>query len=172
MKAPVVTENGKGEKFILFFGAQRTNGVCSNFYKASFKVDGIEFSCVEQFMMYNKAITFGDTPTAQEVLKEVDPKVMKSWGRKVKNFDCEVWDKARYDVVKRGVTEKFTQNPELADWMKKVECDYFVECSPYDAIWGVKLPLSSPDAVNPDAWKGTNLLGRILKEVHDEICNA
>ena len=34
-----------------------------------------------------------------------------------------------------------------------------VEASPYDAIWGIRLAASSPEAQDPMKWRGPNLLG-------------
>ena len=44
-----------------------------------------------------------------------------------------------------------------------------VEASPYDKIWGIGLKSTSPLAQNRSTWKGTNLLGKILTEVRDEL---
>ena len=44
-----------------------------------------------------------------------------------------------------------------------------MEASPYDAIWGIRLSASSPDARDPMKWRGKNLLGFALMEVRDEL---
>src|SRR5699024_9947306 len=44
-----------------------------------------------------------------------------------------------------------------------------VEASPYDAIWGIRLLASSPEAQDPMKWRGQNLLGFALMEVRDEL---
>ena len=44
-----------------------------------------------------------------------------------------------------------------------------VEASPYDAIWGIRLAASSPEAQDPMKWRGQNLLGFALMEVRDEL---
>ena len=41
--------------------------------------------------------------------------------------------------------------------------------SPYDAIWGIRLAASSPEAQDPMKWRGQNLLGFALMEVRDEL---
>lgn len=160
-----------GKRFVLFFGAKNTNGVCSNWYKCDFTVDNITFSCVEQYMMWAKAMLFGDTDTASEILKETEPKAMKVYGRKVKGFDSKVWDKEKYGLVLKGVQAKFEQNIGLKTWIQAAKADYFVECSPYDEIWGVKLPVSDTRVMEPSKWNGENLLGKILKEVHDNLAS-
>lgn len=158
-----------GKKFILFFGAGNTNGVCSNFYKSNFTIDGVTFSCVEQYMMYMKAMTFNDTEIAKKILAETEPKEMKKYGRKVRGYVNEVWDSVRYEVVARGVYEKFNQNFGLKSWIEAADVDYFVECSPYDDIWGIKLPVTDIKAMEPTKWCGTNLLGQCLKDARDKL---
>ena len=44
-----------------------------------------------------------------------------------------------------------------------------VECNPHDRVFGVGLSINSPDALIPEKWKGTNLLGRILVSVREEL---
>ena len=44
-----------------------------------------------------------------------------------------------------------------------------VEASPYDAIWGIRLAASSPEAQDSMKWRGQNLLGFALMEVRDEL---
>lgn len=168
VRQPIINmKNNK--RFLLFFGAQNSNGVCSNWYKCNFTVDNTEFNCVEQYMMWAKAMLFLDFETANAILKETEPKVMKAYGRKVKNFVTETWDKEKYNLVLKGVQAKFEQNEDLKEWIQKTRADYFVECSPYDAIWGVKLPITDKRVLEPDKWNGENLLGKILKDVYNNL---
>ena len=39
---------------------------------------------------------------AKEILESHDPKEQKAMGRRVKNFDPEVWDKECRGIVKKG----------------------------------------------------------------------
>ena len=52
--------------------------------------------------------------------------------------------------------------------------DFFAEVwqpggQPYDAIWGIRLSASAPEANDPQTWWGRNLLGFALMEVRDEL---
>ena len=51
------------DKIICFHLVDEPNGFLSNWYPSPFTVDGQHFTSVEQYMMYRKAITFGDTET-------------------------------------------------------------------------------------------------------------
>ena len=47
----------KGVKLLVFFhNPDEENGVFSNWYLSDFTVDGIKYSSMEQYMMYEKAV--------------------------------------------------------------------------------------------------------------------
>lgn len=141
----------------------------SNWYPCRFVVDGIEFNCTEQHMMHGKAMLFGDTDVAAEVLAAAHPREHKALGRKVKNFDDHVWRRERVRIVTAGNRAKFTQNPDLLAQLLATAGTTLVEASPYDKIWGIGLDAKDPRASDPAQWKGQNLLGKLLTELRDEL---
>ncbi len=152
----------KNIKYKLFW-----NGLFSNWHECYFTDNNIMFNCGEQYMMYQKAITFGDNETANKILKELSPRKQKELGRQVKNFNPKVWDSLKYIIVKNGLTEKFNQNPEFKDYLLKYKGYVLVEASPYDRIWGIGF--YDYEAIqNIDNW-GENLLGKILTELAMEL---
>lgn len=48
------------QEFICFHKPEEENGYLSNWYQSGFSFRGTDFSSVEQYMMYRKAIMFGD----------------------------------------------------------------------------------------------------------------
>ena len=58
---------------------------------------------------------------------------------------------------------------ELREFLLSTGDSVLVEASPYDAIWGIRLAASSPEAQDPMKWRGQNLLGFALMEVRDEL---
>lgn len=149
-------------KYKFFWG-----GIFSNWYPSNFKIGVITYNCGEQFMMYQKASLFNDHETAAEILLEENPKYQKKLGRKVKNFNGDVWIDKCYDLVKFGLAEKFKQNPELLKYLLKYKGYQLVEASPFDRIWGIGY--DEEDALeNIDDW-GTNLLGKMLTELSNEL---
>jgi ribA/ribD-fused uncharacterized protein len=125
------------------------------------------FYTAEQYMMYQKALLFNDTQTAQEILKTKDPKVQKALGRKVKGFSEELWNKNKYRIVVQGNLYKFEQNDKLKKELLATGSKTLVEGSPYDKIWGVGLKYDDPKILNSDNWQGENLLGKALMKVRD-----
>lgn len=145
------------------------SGPFSQWYPSKFTVDGRTFNCAEQFMMYHKAIYFGDTEIAEQVMKTTSPKEQKKLGRQVKKFDAEKWNEVAKAFVYTGNMEKFKQNPHLQDILVATEGTTLVEASPFDKIWGIGL--NEEDALNTPAskWPGTNWLGEVLTSLRDNI---
>jgi len=139
----------------------------SNWFPSIFTVDGVTFNCGEQYMMYSKAMYFNDIVTAEKILKCKQPFDQKRLGREVKNYNDKAWNKVRYEIVKRGLREKFTQDDNLRKYILSHKGYQMVEVNPKDNIWGVGY--SKFDALdNIDNW-GQNLLGKILTELSQEI---
>ena len=151
---------------ICFHKPEEPNGFLSNWYMSSFFDDEYgEFSSAEQYMMYRKAVLFGDDETARQVMVLSSPAEIKALGRLVKGFDQKLWDENKYEIVKRGVQLKFSQNKELMERLLSFGGCVFAECSVSDRVWGIVLSISSPDRFSVKKWRGENLLGRALTEI-------
>lgn len=150
------------EKYKFFYG-----GVFSNWYPSEFTINGFTYNCMEQYMMHQKAVGFNDFETARKIMKTKSPKEQKALGREVKNFDSKEWDDVKYDVVKRGVYEKFQQDFYLKEELLKYKGRIFCETSPNDRIWGIGFDFKNA-IQNKKNW-GENLLGKILTEVSQEL---
>jgi hypothetical protein len=132
-------------------------------------IDGIEYNCCEQYMMHQKALTFGDTETAELIMKAKHPKDQKALGRQVKNFDKAKWDTVSIGIVYKGNYAKFSQNVELADELLATGNKIMVEASPYDTIWGIGMGEKEPGINDPANWRGLNLLGWSIMLVRKEL---
>ena len=161
--------------FIFFWkpNAQVVDESCfSQWQPSPFQVNAYNYSCAEQYMMAEKARLFGDKEVEKEIMNTSDPKLMKALGRKVRNFDPQVWDKVKYSIVLNGNYYKFTQNKEMMDFLLSTGDKILVEASPMDTIWGIGLGKDNEKAHNIASWRGKNLLGFALMEVRDEIRNV
>ncbi|RUS84512.1 hypothetical protein EGW08_007751 [Elysia chlorotica] len=146
-----------------------TESCFSQFHPAEFTEEGITFKCAEQYMMYHKAVCFQDHEIAQKILETEIPKQMKSLGRKVKNYDDDIWESKCYDVVKKGNMLKFSQNPDLKGKLFSTKGKLLVEASPMDRKWGIGLASKDSRSWNKSTWRGRNLLGYAITEVRDEL---
>lgn len=161
-------------KYLFFWGHQPapdgtiTASVFSQWWDGHpFTVDGILYLTAEHWMMAGKARMFGDNAVLQSILNSKSPAEAKKLGRQVQHFDPAVWDREKFDLVKTGNLHKFTQHPDLQDFLKNTGDRVIVEASPVDPVWGIGLAKNDPDIENPAKWKGENLLGFALMEVRD-----
>ena len=92
----------------------------SNWYESKFIVDHVKFSSMEQFMMYQKAITFQDQTIAKEILQTKDSAKIKQLGRQVRNYNDHIWNGIRQIVVYEGLVAKFSQNEELKKQLQEM----------------------------------------------------
>lgn len=152
------------DHFVFFWG-----GEFSQWFPSKFTVAGKEYSCAEQWMMAEKARAFNDWETLDKILTAKEPRVMKGYGRLVKNYDDEVWSKIRYQVVVKGNLAKFTQNEPLKKILLDTAERDIVEASPHDTIWGIGLGEWNEEILDKSKWRGQNLLGKALMEVRDII---
>ena len=123
-------------------------------------------------MMAEKARLFNNDDIRQRIIAARHPDEAKKLGRQVRGFDPQVWDEQKYELVKTGNHQKFSQNPPLKNYLLTTGDRVLVEASPVDAIWGIGLAADHADAQAPARWQGENLLGFALMEVRDQLRSA
>ena len=166
-------ESGQHFDYLLFYGHKPstdgsiTASCCSQWFAAPFEIDGGKYPTAEHYMMAEKARLFNDTDMLEKILECKTPKEAKAFGRKVQNFDGEVWQKRCTQIVVKANQAKFLANPGFADWLVATAPKVIVEASMWDRIWGIGMVASAPGADDPRQWKGSNLLGFALMEVRD-----
>ena len=150
---------------ICFHNPDEENGYLSNWYQSEFTVDLVKFSSMEQYMMYQKAMTFQDQLVAKEILQTKDAAKIKQLGRQVTNYNDHIWNGIRQIVVYKGLVAKFSQNEELKKQLKETKTAILAECAVKDRIWGIGLSMKDSKRLDITQWKGQNLLGYALMEV-------
>ena len=157
-------------KMICFHNPDEENGYLSNWYKSPFTVNGIGFSSMEQYMMYQKAVCFQDLVIAAKILNTEDVSRIKELGRLVAGYDENHWNGVRQIAVYEGLCAKFSQNEELREKLKATDSALLAECAVKDCIWGIGLSMSDPNRLERVKWKGENLLGYTLMMVREKLC--
>lgn len=165
-------EENKENDFLFFWGHQPskdgmiTKSCFSQWWISPFIVDEVKYYSAEHWMMAKKAELFKDEEQLKNILNDPSPANVKKYGRKVKNFDPVLWEENAYKIVVEGNEYKFSQNPELRNFLLSTENKVIVEASPFDKIWGIG---TAKHLTDPKEWKGTNLLGFALMEVRDQL---
>jgi ribA/ribD-fused uncharacterized protein len=152
------------DKHIFFW-----NGIYSQWYPSKFKIDNISYNSCEQYMMHQKALSFGDTEIATQILLTEHPDEQKKLGKLVNGFDRTIWDQHCFSIVYRGNYAKFTQNEDLKQQLLATGDKILVEASPYDFIWGIKQSVDDTTNEDPANWRGLNLLGFSIMTVRNQI---
>lgn len=155
----------------------------SNFSRCQFTLRKKTFYSTEQWLHWSKARLFKDKVIADQIIslmKESDleldnvswtkkNKQIKALGRKVANFDAETWDAAKFEIIKKGLYAKFSQDEGLKQIILSTAHNTLAEASARDKVWGIGLSTKSPDVKDKSKWKGQNLLGRALMQVRKQL---
>ena len=144
-------------------------GIFSQFFPCTFTEMGVTYNSAEQYMMAQKALLFDDIKTYDKIMSLANPYKIKALGRLVKNFNQEIWDKHKEDIVFNGNLLKFSQNKKLCKQLLATGDKEIVEASPTDTIWGIGLAETDPDIYDKSKWRGTNLLGKAIMKVRNVL---
>ena len=144
-------------------------GPFSQWHRCEFEVNGVAFNCAEQYMMYHKALAFGDSAGTRRILAANTPREQKSLGRSVSGFDEKKWEALREGIVFSGNYAKFAQNGPLKEALFATGHRLLAEAAPRDKIWGIGLSEDDPRAYDVLEWRGLNLLGFALTRVREVL---
>lgn len=157
------------ETVVCFHNPEEINGYLSNWYLSDFSVDEIQYSSMEQYMMYQKALLFEDMEIAKQILNTSNVGKIKALGRSVKNYEDVIWNGMRQIIVYQGLLQKFQQNTELKEKLLATQEHLLAECAVQDKIWGIGLSMKDERRLHLDKWQGQNLLGFSLMRVRSAL---
>ncbi|WP_223789117.1 NADAR family protein [Marinicella meishanensis] len=166
---------GKRLKYVFFWGhRQTTDGTISKscfsqWYPAPFTIEGADYPTAEHYMMAEKARLFGDQAMVKKICQAKSPGAAKNFGRQVQGFNEDTWNEHRFDIVCRANLAKFSQHPELKQFLLNTGTKVLIEASPFDRIWGIGMAADHANSHNPRLWKGLNLLGYALMTVRTQL---
>ena len=156
----------ENKKYTFFW---KDKDVFSQWHKAGFTVDGINYKTAEHWMMWKKAMMFGDAETAEKILQANHPHDAKKLGRTVKGFIKTEWEEHCKQFVYDGNHAKFTQNQRCYNALMNTGDTLLVEASPYNAIWGIGLDEETAKKTPESEWPGTNWLGEVLTRLRENL---
>lgn len=168
-------QQGRQFKYLYFWGhtPKQNNHVdksCfSQWFLSPFEQDGVEYLTAEHYMMAQKARLFNDEEILNQILKVTHPNEAKQLGRKVQDYDEQLWQDKRFEIVVQANLAKFSHYPELRDFLLATHDRILVEASPVDQIWGIGLAQDHQHIQDPSQWRGLNLLGFALMQVRSQL---
>jgi ribA/ribD-fused uncharacterized protein len=170
-----LADTGVEISYVFFWGHQPQpdgsigTNCLSQWWPTAFQADNVMFRSAEHYMMYRKAILFGDEESAGRIVAASHPRQAKMLGRRVRNFDEQMWKKQRYDIVVDASLAKFDQDSQLRAFLLGTGDRVLVEASPLDRIWGIGMTARDERATDPALWQGLNLLGFALMQARAEL---
>ena len=90
----------------------------SNFHPGKFTLEDLVFPTAEHYIQYQKALYFGDSVTANSILKSATALDVKRLSYKIENFNKQQWVRDGYEICERGIRAKFEQNKLLMNMLK------------------------------------------------------
>ncbi|WP_328479453.1 NADAR family protein [Streptomyces sp. NBC_00377] len=162
-------------KYLHFWGHRprpdgRLGSSClSQWWPSPFVVDGAAYATAEHWMMAAKARLFEDAEAEKRALAAKSPAQAKKEGRLVRGFDETTWQRERFAIVVEGSVHKFAADPGLRAFLLGTGRRVLVEASPVDRVWGIGMAADDEAAMNPDRWRGLNLLGFALMEARERL---
>jgi ribA/ribD-fused uncharacterized protein len=166
---------GQRFEFLMFWGRKGHDTskigpyVFSQWHFSDFEIAGQVYPTAEHFMMSQKALAMDDFDTLAKILECAGPDEAKALGRQVSPWVQEKWDEVKFEAVVQANVAKFSQDPELKEYILGTGDMVLVEASPEDKIWGIGLRREDKEASDPNKWRGRNLLGFALMEARHRI---
>lgn len=78
-----------------------------------------------------------------------------------------VWQRKRYDIMRKANVHKFIQNPTLKALLLQTKNATLVYASSYDRVYGIGY--SKQDAASASPYWGANLFGKVLMDVRAQL---
>lgn len=161
---------------IFFTKAIKSNGYMNYLYPAKFEEICYEsgekrtYCCALHHFMYHKVRILDPTNKIllQVILEENDPKMIRTFGRQIRNYDGKKWSTHRYEVMLRGLRLQFTQNNDLKKQLVNTGNSMIYFASIIDGVWSIGYERDEAHVINRKKY-GENLLGKALMQLRSEL---
>lgn len=145
----------------------------SNHNPSPFILDNEPYSCIEEHLLSEEALLFGDEMTANNIRATDDPVEMlrhrKHMIRNNPRYNRAEFEIAAPEILLKGLRAKFAQNDYNREFLLKTGTRQIVEASPYDRFFGIGYGHRDKNFLTRrDDW-GNNALGKGLMAVREEL---
>ncbi len=163
------------DSYVFFHSHRPSRGdyaVLSNWYELPTPFadgQGRQYPTSEHYMMYQKAVLFGDAEMGDAILAATTPFEAKMLGRKVRHFSDSTWHQNALRIVTDGWVLKFDHCVHARSILLGTAGKILVEAAPRDTIWGIGMGARNAHRLDPNTWRGQNLLGEALMTARDRL---
>ena len=161
---PAKVTSKMNDEVYAFFGELNP---LSNLHPCKFTVNNEEFHSSEQWIQSRKAEFCKDRITMNRIMNSEDALDSKETAKDITNFNWRAWLDQAEELCYPGIREKFVQNDELIEALKKTENKTLIKAS-FDSDWGTGIPLNNENCLCRSKWKTEGILGRILMRIRRE----
>ena len=139
----------------------------SNFHPSPFMINGHTYHSAEQWIQYTKSMMFGDSYTANLILRCDNALEAKKLSHQINGVDHNKWRLEGYEACFPGLKENFLQNPPLKSMLNTTKPKLLVEAST-DHLWGTGIGLRDVKVLNKNCWSGHGWLSNMLHDIRDQ----
>lgn len=144
----------------------------SNHHPSQFTVDGMTFTCVEQYLALAKASLAENETLAKRAMDVKEPAGHKNILNLLRKDVQKKWAEQAPSIILPAIRAKFQQNDHLAQFLIDTYPLAIGEAS-RDTLWGVGMQLENKDVLDTGKWElNGNLLGNTLAQVRAELIDA
>ena len=139
----------------------------SNFHPSPFTIGEHTFHSTEQWIQYQKSLMFGDSYTANLILRTDSAIKAKRLSHKITGVDHIKWKLDGFEKCVTGIKAKFDQNPLLKSMLLSTKPKLLVEATT-DKLWGTGVGLRDSNVLKHNHWTGHGWLSKILHHIRDD----
>lgn len=159
----------RSETALVFF---TKNSPFSNHFPSDFDLEGLSFSCVEQYLAVYQAYLSQDKRLARRAMQQKYPAEQKLILNKLRKDKTEEWRQKAPELITKASKAKFTQNHILKDLLLSMYPLHIGEASK-DTFWGIGLTMENQSVLDTDQWAPEgHLLGRSLMALREELMSS
>lgn len=151
-----------GEQYFAF-----ANGysLLSNYHFSPFKLDGVRYYNVEQYIFAKKALQAGDYVAYHNIMAE--KRACRYRDITISNVNYDKWNNVRRKIMFSGLAAKFEQNPAAFAKLQSTQPRRILHTTKLDRVQGTGLLIDNDKNFEPKHWEGLNELGYMLMEIRD-----
>ena len=123
-----------------------------------------------KYLCYKKASLFDSNDVAKEISKS-DPKLMRNRASRLANLNAKTWEVKFGEILTTALHAKFSQDDDLKAELLSTGDTAIGEACSHDLLFGIGLSLHNPNAMDISRWRGFNLHGMKLMEIHNTLAN-